>query len=162
MPAGAGKTGYCKICASPDAPVFIRGAREGGKKGTGWNAAEAQEAGRLYGLSFNRQTWYAHLEHAKTGEQRLVQAAEKVLESGLVPVKTSNKGFLEAVRDLGMAKALANPESVSIDQALKAVQIMESKKDKGGDTLAILVQFVTNQPPAIVIDGEARPLEAAT
>lgn len=159
MAAGEGKSGFCKICAHPDAHVFIRGAREGGKKGTGWNAAEANEAAKAYGFSFNRQTWYTHVEHAKTGEMRLTQAAQQVREQGLIPVKTNNKGFLESIRDIGMAKALANPESVSIDQALKAVQIMEAKKDKGNDTLNILVQFVTNQPPAIVIEGEARPLE---
>jgi hypothetical protein len=158
---GLGKTGYCKICAHPDAHVFIRGAREGGKKGSGWNAAEAQEAGQAYGLTFNRQTWYTHVEHAKTGEMRLSQAAEKVKAQGLIPVRTTSQGFLESLRDIGMAKALANPENVTIEQALKAVQILESKKDKGSDTLNVLVQFVTNQPPPVVIEGIARDVGPA-
>lgn len=155
---GANKAGYCKLCASPDAHVFIRGATEGGKKGSGWNAAEAIEAGKAYGLVFDRHTWYSHLKHAKDGRKALVQAAEGTRQ--LTIARTTNQEFLETVRDIGMARALANPETISPSDALKAVQIMEGKKEKGGDALAILVSFVTNAPPAVqIIEGTARDVE---
>jgi hypothetical protein len=157
---GQGKPGFCKICAHPEAHRFILGAREGGKSGKGWNSSEAMEAGKAYGITFSRQTWYQHLEHAQTGEMRVIQAAQKVRESSALTIsdikKTSNLDVLEAIRDLGMARALQSPDEVTVDQALKAVQIMESRKDKGGDTLNILVQFTTGQPPPLVIEGEAR------
>jgi hypothetical protein len=167
MVAGSGTPGFCKICAHPDAHVFIRGAREGGKTGKGWNSKEAQEAGRVYGLTFSRQTWYAHLDHAKTGEQRLITAAQKVREDGALTVqgikKSSNTELLEAIRDIGSQRAINNPEEVTLDHALKAVQIMENRKDKSSDSLNILVQFVTGQPPAVVVEGTARrvPMEEA-
>lgn len=161
---GFGKPGYCKICAHPMAHKFIQGAREGGKSGKGWNAAEAQEAGKVYGLSFNRQTWYAHLEHARTAEARVIQAAEMVRKEGALTLRDierhNNTDVLEAIRDLGMKKALDDPEQVTLDHALKSIQILEQRKDKGGDALNVLVQFVVGQPPAVVIEGQAREVPA--
>jgi len=156
---GNGSPGYCKICAHPDAHVFVRGAREGGKAGKGWNAKEAQDAGKVYGLSFDRATWYKHLEHAKTGEQLMIQAAEKVRREGALTVrdvKTGSGELLDAIIDLGAQRAMNNPEEVTLDHALKAIQIKESRKDKGSDQLNILVQFVTGNPPPVTIEGTAR------
>lgn len=160
MPAGYGQPGYCSICAHPEAPRFILGAREGGKSGKGWNAKEAQEEAAKYGLSFSRPTWYAHQKHARTGEMALIQAAEMVRQSGALSVedirKSSNTEVLEAFRDLGLANALASPGRVGPKEALKAIQILEQRKDRGSDSLNILVQFITGAPPAVVIEGEAR------
>ena len=150
-----GGQGYCKICAHPDAaPRMIVAARDG------LSSAKALEIARVYGLEFNRKTWYAHVEHAMTGTGRMMQAADKVREQGLLTMdqvkKTSNTGLLEALRDIGMAKAVLHPENVSIDHALKAVQIMEAKKDRGGDQLNILLQFVTGHAPAVIVEGVTR------
>lgn len=144
---------FCKICAHPEAPRFIKGAREGGKSGKGWNSAEAIEAGAVFGLKFTRQTWYAHVAHLDTAENRVIAAATKAARANLVPTRTTNMQFLETIRDMGMARALADPDSISIDQALKATQILEAKKEKGQDSLAILVQFVVGAPPPVQIEG---------
>lgn len=160
MTPGRGKPGYCSICAHPNAAEFILGAREGGRSGNGWNAAEAQEHAAKYDFSFTRQTWYKHLEHAKTGEQQLIQAAELVRRQGALDLtdikRSTNTEVLEAFRDLGLMNSLANPDKVGAREALKAIQILESRKDRGSDSLNILVQFVTGAPPAVVIEGEAR------
>lgn len=156
---GASKPGYCKICAHPEAARFIKGAREGGRSGKGWNAAEAQVHGETYGLEFNRQTWYAHQKHSQTTEMRVIQTARAVQEAGgggLTIKRSSNLELLEAIRDIGTAKALRSPDEVTIDHALKAVQIMEGKKDKGSDSLNILVSFVTGNAPAVIVEGTAR------
>lgn len=158
-PRGFGKVGYCKICADPQAAgPLIKAARDG------MNAKNAQELASTFGLSFNRQTWYTHLEHAKTTGQRLVQAAEKVRREGALTVrdiqKHDNTTVLEAIRDLGMARALENPEDVTIDQALKAAQILEQRKDKGGDSLNILVAFVTGTDrPTVVVERPAEVID---
>lgn len=149
-----GNEGHCKICAHVEAPRFIRGAREGGKSGEGWNATEAMEAGAAFGLKFSRQTWYEHQKHVRAGETAVVPVKSAALTASDIK-RTSNEDFLGTIRDIGMQKALANPESVTVDQALKAVQIMEGKKERPNDGLNILVQFVTGQPPAVVIEGSA-------
>lgn len=149
-----GVPGYCSICASPNAPAYVKGARDG------WNAPQFNDYAAMNGERWDRKTWYAHKKHALTGEALLITAAEKVRRDSALTVrdikKSSNTELLEAIRDLGMARALQNPEDVTIDHSLKAVQIMESRKDKGGDSLNILVQFTVGQPPAYVIEGEAR------
>ena len=146
----------CKICSHVEAPRFIKGAREGGKSGTGWNSKEAQEAAAVFGLKFERQTWYAHVKHLGTAEQRAIEAGRRAGRDSLVPLRTTNPQFLEAIRDIAMAKAMAEPDLVSIDQGLKAVAILEGKKEKGSDSLAILVSFTIGAPPPIQVEGTAR------
>lgn len=157
MVRGRGHAGFCKICAHPEAPRFVKGARDG------WNAKQAQTVGEMVGLTFNRQTWYTHLEHAKTGEQMVIQAAEQVRKSGALTVagirKNSNTDVLGAIRDLGMKRALEHPEDVGIDHALKAVQILEARKDRGSDQLNILVQFVTGNAPTVVVERPTEVIE---
>jgi len=146
----------CKICSHQEAHRFIRGAREGGKSGKGWNSAEAIEAAAVYGLSLTRQTWYSHVKHLDTAENRVIEAGRRAGRASLVPLRTTNPQFLEAIRDIAMAKAMAEPDLVSIDQGLKAVAILEGKKEKGSDSLAILVSFTIGAPPPIQVEGTAR------
>jgi hypothetical protein len=158
MPAGAGHDGFCKICAHEQAPRMIKAARDGA------NAAQALEIASLFGLYFDRKTWYAHKQHAITGEGRILQAAEKVRREGALTVgdikKSNNTELLSAIRDIGMAKALNNPDDITVDQALKAVQILEAREKKGGDQLNVLVQFVTGNVPAVVVEGEYKEIAA--
>lgn len=151
MTPGARKAGYCTLCASPAAEVFIKGARDG------WNAKKAQTVGENYGLQFTRQLWYKHAAHAKGGELMVIQAAKAVQAAGAASIKkTSNKDFLEAVRDLGMQRALNNPDEVTVRDAIDAVKVLEARKDKRSDQLNILVQFTVGAPPPVqVIEGEA-------
>lgn len=144
-----------------EAPRFIKGAREGGKSGKGWNATEAQEAATAFGFTFARQTWYAHVKHAQSSDKRVIQAAELVRsgEKGLTITKRSNTDVLEAIRDIGAQRALDNPDNVSLDHSLKAIQILEGRKDRGSDALNILVQFTVGQPPAVIIEGTAREVQ---
>lgn len=151
--AKTGVPGYCSICASPNAPAYVKGARDG------WNAAQFNDYAAMNGEKWNRQTWYEHKKHAQTGTQLLITEAEKVRRNGALTVadikKSSNDEFLSAVRDIGMARALANPEDVTIADALKSVSIMEGRKEKTSDSLNILVAFITGQPPIHVIEGTA-------
>lgn len=149
----------CKICDSPNAPTYLKGFKSGGKNGKGWNASESQEAAAVYGESWDRQTVYKHLKHLETVEQSVIHQAKSAQRAGLIPYKTTNSGFLEKIRDIGMARAMQNPDDITIDQALKAAQILETKKDKGQDSLAILVQFSIGSPPPIIIEGQATLVE---
>ena len=157
MPEGAGKAGYCTLCARPEAKVYIDGAR------AGWSHPKASEMAAQFDFVFSRQTWYRHKAHAETDEQKVIQRAVAVRKEGLLPAKfqkSTNQGFLEAVRDIGMARAALDPDSISIDHALKAVSILEAKKEKKSDALNVFVNFMIGAPPAYtIIDGEAREVE---
>src|SRR3990167_412602 len=129
MPPGAGKAGYCTLCARPEANIYIDGARRG------WNHPQALKVAETYDYTFSRQTWYRHRSHAETDEQKVIQRAVAVRAEGAITKfnRTSNEGFLEAVRDIGMARAALDPDAVTIDHALKAVSILEAKKEKKTD-----------------------------
>lgn len=152
---GEGKTGFCKLCAWEHAPELDRGVRQG------WNAAQAQEWAKKYGYTFNRQTYYAHKPHALTPEQRIVQAAEQKKKAVQIR-RSSNQTFLEAVRDIGFTKAIEDPDSITIDQALKAASLLEQKERKGGDVINLLVSVSTGtyNPASVEIIGEAREVDA--
>lgn len=129
----------------------------------GWNAAQFNEVASKNGEHWNRQTYYEHRKHALTAEQRVVQAAVQVRQSGALKIrdieKHDNTTVLEAIRDLGMKRALENPEDVTVDQGLKAASILEQRKDRGGSGLQLLVAFVTGTDrPAVVIEGSAQEI----
>lgn len=155
---GFGRKGYCSICVSPNAAEYIKGARTGGKSGDGWNAAEFRVFAEKNGEGWSRQTFYEHKRHSKSPEMRVIQAAQLVRsgEKGVAISKRSNTDVLEAIRDIGAQRALDNPDNVSIDHSLKAIQILEGRKDRGSDALNILVQFTVGQPPVVIIEGTAR------
>jgi hypothetical protein len=165
QPAGYGKAGYCAICASPNAAEYIKGARSGGKSGRGWNSAEFNVHAETNGEHWSRQTYYSHRDHSQTAEMRVIQTSQALKESaggGVAIKKSSNTELLEAIRDIGMAKALRSPDEVSIDHSLKAVSILEGRKDKGSDSLNILVAFITGNPPPVVIEGVSRDVTEET
>jgi hypothetical protein len=157
---GFGKVGYCKLCAWEHALELNRKIRDGTIK----NAAQAQEFALRYGLTFNRQTFYNHKPHALGTEGAVVQAASQAMKK-LQVKNSSNDEFLGAIRNIGMARAIQNPEDVSIDHALKAASILEARKDKAGDQINLLVAIVTGNAPAVqitpgdtTIEGEAREI----
>lgn len=154
---GFGKKGYCLLCSWEHVIELDRLIRQGRN-----NAECAEWAKSRFGFTWNRQTFYKHRdEHAKSPEDRVIQASQKSPgQSGLVVRKSSNNEFLEAIRDIGLAKAVRDPEDISIDHALKAAQILETRKDRAGDQINLLVQIVTQGAPPIqvtgpVIEGEA-------
>lgn len=138
-----GGPGWCKICASPLLPQINTMLREG-KKST-----KIIEWAAEFNLEFVRQTLYKHKEHITDPKTTLVDRARR----NPVIKRASNEEFLDAVRDAGFAKVAANPEDVSIGQALKAVQIsMNAKKANEGVQL-ILVGVMTGKADD-VIEGE--------
>ena len=150
--AGRGKIGYCKLCAWSEEPALNKLMK------AGKTAAECREwAQSKFGFNFNRQTFYEHKKHITAPEDKVVAFANRQ-QRGLQPVikRATNQTFLEAVRDIGMAQAEANPELVTIDHALKATQILESSKNKSTEVTLILAQVVTGHRPDIELEGDYR------
>jgi hypothetical protein len=155
--AGAGKQGYCKLCSFDDPKVqdeFDKRVLDyTPKKLNAWLATKV--AGHK---PVSRGTIYSHREHVRAPEDRVVQASQRRdMVHGKQPRRTSESEFLDAVISLGHANALADPEAVTVDQALKATQIKQSAKAKG-DAHQVLVQIMTGNYVASegVIEGEAK------
>lgn len=145
---GQGKPGFCSVCAHTNVADINAKVREG------LNAAQLSRwTEERFGFKVHRSTWYSHKPHALSPEQRVIQAAETQRQA-LAIKRGSNTGFLEAVRDIGLAKAIDNPDQVSIDHALKAVSILENRKDRTGDSLNVLINIAVGQIPAYeVVEG---------
>lgn len=171
MQSGVGKPGYCKLCSLDDPKVQDEFDKRVGifrTEGEGEDTKRVYEytprklndwlARRVEGFQdVSRNTIYSHREHVMNPKDRLIGAVQKrQLEGGIQPQMTSEEDFLDAVIALGQQKALADPEAVSIDHALKATQI-KRQSSKGG-TQQVLIQLLTGRRPPDVpfIEGEAK------
>lgn len=146
-----GKPGYCKICDHAAAPFLNKKLADLGDKV--FNAAKAQAFAAELDLTFNRQTWYGHVKHVT---HPLVTLQKQALANPAVMPKT-NTGALEAVRDIAIKRAIDNPEEVTIDHGLKALSILEGRKDKEQPWVVILAKAMTGELPETV-PGEWREL----
>lgn len=153
MVAGRYKPGFCSICAHTEVAQINAKVREG------LTAAELDRwAKERFHFSVHRTVWYRHKPHALGTEQRVMQVAE-ASRRALDIKRGSNTGFLEAVRDIGLAKAISDPEKVSIDHALKAVSILENRKDRAGDQINLLVAIVTGQSmPNTIVEADYKEI----
>lgn len=145
--AGYGKPGYCRLCA------WIHEAELNERMRAGWNARQINDWMAKFNFSANRQTIYKHREHITSKADKLVAYAER--SQAVAPTTVTNQQFLSAVRDLGMKNALADPDSITVRDALKAVQIMESQKQSENNVLILLAQVMTGNAPPTVLDGVA-------
>ncbi len=148
----AGSPGYCKVCDFQYADILNRKLADlGEKKFTSQAALRfAQELDP--GFRFDRETWRKHKAHIT---HPLVTLQKQALADPVIVPKT-NVGKLEAIADIAMQKAMNNPESVSIDHGLKAIGILENKKDRKDTFVVLLAKAFSDQLPELedTIEGE--------
>jgi hypothetical protein len=149
----AGQRGACKLCESIYAEAINKMIVADKNQG------EIKRA--LYAIdpvfSFSKPTFYDHKRHIT---HPLVTAQKAALANPLVIPKT-NRGALEAIRDIGMQKAIQNPDIVTIDQSLKAIGIMEAGKQPVDNFIVILAKKMAD-PSSYrddVIEGEFTEIE---
>jgi len=147
--SGRGKPGFCKICDSAYATI-INKLLEQGK-----NEAETKRAVQAIDPDFtwNRQTLYLHKEHIT---HSLITHQKMALADPIIVPKT-NIGALEAIRDIGMQRAINYPDEVTVGDALKAVSIMEQRREKRDSVWVVLAKAMNNQLPEL-IEGEYKVL----
>lgn len=147
MSKGAGKPGFCKICHfSGSRFINARHAREE------MNAKQALEFAKTLDpdFTFTRQTWYAHLEHIT---HPLVTAVAEAKKNPIVVPKT-NTGVLEAIRDLGIRRAVENPDEVTVDHALKAAAELNKKQSGTDNVLIVFAKVLSGEQSAETVVGE--------
>ena len=153
--AGYGHQGYCKLCSFADPKI----QDEFDKRVLVYSPAKLNDWMKTKVVDhkkINRQTIYAHRKHVQAPEERVVQAAERRNKMhGTQPMTSSNGEFIDAVISLGHQNAMLDPDSVTIDQALKAVQIKNQTSKKGSAELT-LIAIMTNhyKDGEIIVEGE--------
>lgn len=150
---GAGHPGYCKLCSFDDFKL----QDEFDKRVLDYTPKEMNEWLVQHGTrAVDRNTIYKHRDHVRNPKDRMVRAVQKrQLEHGVQPARVNEHEFLDAVIAMGQARAMADPEAVTIDQALKATQIKAQSKARGS-AHNVLIQLFTGRMPAetTVIEGE--------
>lgn len=143
-----GGPGFCKICASSVLPQINNMLRD--------NASSTKiiEWAKEFNLVFVRQTLYTHKEHITDTKTTYVDRARK----NPIIKRASNEEFLDAVRDAGFAKVANDPDSVSIGQALKAVQISVNAKKANEGVNIILVGVMTGKAETVIEEADWKEL----
>lgn len=134
------KTGYCSLCRHPK----VKALNNAIIAGKGYTVA-SREMEQL-GMKFAKATFLTHKAHLKSPLMTDAEVAHKE-----VPV--SNRAVLEAIRDIGMKKALDDPDAVNVNHALRAAKILQDAEGKQETILVLLAKAVQGPPPEI-IDGE--------
>lgn len=95
----------------------------------------------------SKPTWYAHKKHITAP---IVTATQEAKRNPVI-VPQSSVGALEMIRNLGMRNAVENPETVTVDHALKAATELERSKGSSGGVVMILAKMLAarDETPAI-------------
>lgn len=153
--SGQGKQGYCKLCSFDDPRL----QDEFDKRVLDYTPKKLNDwlAGKVEGFKpVNRQTIYSHRDHVRHPKDRLVRAVQKrTMEHGVQKQRVSEQEFLDAVIKYGQANAEADPESITIDHALKAASLKMQSRQKG-QAHQTLVAIITGNVDDTVIEGEVK------
>lgn len=137
-----GKTGYCKLCQSELAPGLNKLIKEGKSFG------EALDYMSPRGLTFSKATFFGHKKHITSPLLTAVEEAQK----NPVIKPTSNRAVLEAIRDIGMKKAMEDPDSVTVNHALRAASILAEKESRHDSVLVVLAKALQGSPAAAMLE----------
>ena len=145
MSEGRGKPGYCKLCSSPYMDAINKLIAQGKNEGETKRTIQAIDPD----FTWNRQTFYAHKDHITSP---LVTHAEAARKNPVVVPKTT-KGVLEAIRDIGMQRAVDHPEEVTVDHALRAATEL-NRTQKSGEGWQIVLAKLVSSSAGDYIEGE--------
>jgi hypothetical protein len=137
------KTGFCSICRQPKVKVVNEVIAAGG------SFPAALERAQDAGFNFSKATFFKHKAHASSTLLTDAEASRKKLA-----VPKTNRAVLEAIRDLGMQKALENPDSITVNQALRAASILAEKESKQDHILIVLAKRLQQDSTPEIIEGE--------
>lgn len=131
-------TGYCSVCQRGDIKKYDKAIADG------WSYNTIRE---LFPNPPAKATHAKHKAHTKVVATKPVEATPLDLRP------RSNKEVLEAIRDLGLRNALENPESITVNQAIRAASVL-AEKDKGQENITIIMAKLLQGPtPVLELDN---------
>lgn len=154
---GWGHVGFCILCSLTDNKLQRQFDQ---KVAALWTPRQLNQWLTEHELpNYNRQTVYSHRQHVLHPKDRMVNAvANHARTVGTQPQKVTDEQFLDSVVAAGAQKVLDNPDDVTIDHAIRAVQVKAQSKAAGRDAMNVLVQIFTRIPEQLsqlpVAEGE--------
>lgn len=153
---GVGKPGYCSLCdltnTRPDLRKTVNALFVNQKAPaiTRWLEANVD-------MAPDRRTIYNHKKHVANPKDRLVSQVQAQRAKGTLPATVTEEQYLDAVLAAAMARVVEEPESVTIDQGLKAAAAKTAaKQSRAGGILVLqlaLSQPLTERPSLLIGDG---------
>ena len=101
-----------------------------------------------------KPTLIRHKRHITDPKTTVVEEARK----NPAIKRVSHDEFLQSLVDIGAAKAAANPDDVSLDQAIRAAQALSQKGNGQVNVLLMLAQRMAPRAPEL--EGEWQELPA--
>jgi len=143
---GYGNPGYCRVCASE-----LKGeVNKRLNRGDTIVSIERYLKDREYPVS--QPTIRKHREHITSPKTTFV---EKARQNPAIRRGITTNDFLQTLVEIGATRAAEAPESVSLDQSIRAAQIIEGRKDKQVDALVTIARMLMGQAPRPeIIEGE--------
>ena len=153
---GVGKPGYCTLCSISDDKTrkALTKQYQQGNKAPSINAWLLANIGK----GFDRRTIYSHRQHIKSPKDRLVGAvvARQASDPSL-PQQVTEDEFLQRIIDAAAANLATSPESVTIDQGIKAASTKLGAKASNRAGMTVLFATLTaipEGPPTLLLqDG---------
>lgn len=151
--AGWGHQGFCLLCSLKDQKLQKELNRliltSTAANVNRWLVSKEQRP-------VNRQTIYKHKNegHGQGAKTRLVTAVQRNQQRGLAVEKASTDDFLSAVVTAGANKVAANPDDVSISDALRAAQIQKQDKNNATSMIAQFIQIFAPSQPALTAGAD--------
>lgn len=159
---GYGRPGYCLICDALNTRPELRKQANAVFVNSKAPAITAWLDQNL-GMKPDRRTVYAHKGtkslpgHVQNPKDRLVSQVAAQRAKGTLPASVSEDQYLDAVLAAAMARVVEEPESVTIDQGLKAAAAKTAaKQSRAGAQITLqfaLTQPLTTVPTLLVGDG---------
>ena len=153
---GYGKPGYCVICDAVNTKPELRKTvnalfvNQKAPAITAWLEANVD-------MKPDRRTVYSHKKHVLNPKDRLVSQVAAQRAKGTLPATVSEDQYLDAVLAAAMARVVEEPESVTIDQGLKAAAAKTAaRQSRAGAQITLqfaLTQPLTGPPALLVGDG---------
>jgi len=143
---GYGQVGFCKVCASD-----LKGeVNKRMNRGDTIASIERYLKDKEYPVS--QPTLRSHREHITSPKTTFV---EKARQNPVIKRGVTTNDFLQTLVEIGATRAAEAPESVSLDQSIRAAQIIEGRKDKQVDALVTIARMLMGQAPRPeIIEGE--------
>lgn len=140
------KTGYCSICRRPDVKQINKAIEAG---------FSYQSVRDITSNPPAKATFFKHKEHVTSP---LLTDAEAARENPVIQPK-SNKEVLEAIRDIGLANAMENPDRITTTHALRAAEILSAKEKRVDSVTVVLAKLLTAGAPAALPYMESEVVE---
>jgi len=108
-------------------------------------------------FSISKPTLINHKRHITDPRTTVVDQARR--NPAIKRVTTSE--FLQTLVDIGASKAAANADAVTIDQSIRAAQVLESRKERSVDVLLVIARSLAPKElgaPGEMIEGTYREL----